>query len=111
MTIKDTDRLAAIVRGLARLEVAIDHVSKNQESLKGELRTIVPRLDTLIAEVREVGRLVHRQAGFVQAAINEVHELVQAIGLVEDRVRRLRDAIADFGSRPDETGAIEKPKA
>jgi hypothetical protein len=67
-----------VVRAIATLEVSIERVAKNQESLKLELKTIVPRLDTLTAEVRAAGARVHDMGNIVVRLINESAELFQA---------------------------------
>jgi len=66
MTNGGPDPNAALVRAIARLETAVANLARNVESTKSELRLIAPRLDTLVAEVRDARRLVHRQGNFIQ---------------------------------------------
>jgi hypothetical protein len=73
-----TDGYDELVRVVAELKVSLDAIVKTQESIKGDLRKIAPRLDTLTASVDECGRLVHHQAGVIQALTNETAEVSQA---------------------------------
>jgi chromosome segregation ATPase len=71
-------------RAVAGLELAFERVSRNQESLKIEVKTIAPRLDslgtrndTLAAELGRLSERVHRANNLVEKAIGEaarVHE-------------------------------------
>lgn len=98
-----------LLQALSRLETRVLEVIKNQEAFKGELRTLAPRLDTLIAEVHEAGRLVHRQGNAVQAFALEAAEVSRALGMVEGRLRQVRDSIADeLAPKDPDTGTIKK---
>lgn len=80
----------AVVRAIATLEVSLGAIVKTQESIKGELKLLAPRYDTLTAEVREVARLVHRQGNMVQLLTNETSELAQAKVAFEDALKDIR---------------------
>lgn len=90
-----TDSIKQLSQALARLEGAVRELNKNTESLKGELRTISPRIDTLIAEVREASRLVHRHGNAAQGVALAMSEVAVALGVLEQRVRQIRDVTAD----------------
>ena len=84
-----------ILQAIARLETKVIDGGKDVAAIKGELRKIAPRLDTLSAEVHEVARLVHRHAEVTQGLTNEAAEVVRSVGFLEERVRKLRDSVAD----------------
>lgn len=132
------------IRTLAGLEVTLQKLAKGQDDIKAQLKTIAPRLDTLAAEVRENGRLIHHQAKIFNTLTNETSDLHQArvalekltedirvdsaaralvlerainglgkdLEFTDDRVRRLRDKVAD-ALGPEEEGAsgvMDKPR-
>jgi methyl-accepting chemotaxis protein len=97
---KSDDPFRPVIQAFSRLETAVRESLKNQETFKGELRTIAPRLDTLVAEVREAARLVHRQSNATQAAALAMSDVAAALSLLENRVRQLRDVAADGAALP-----------
>jgi hypothetical protein len=80
----------AVTRALMRVENALRVVGKDVESAKGEMRLIAPRLDTLIAEVREAARLVHRQGNMVQILTLEASDLGEAKTAFEEALKDFR---------------------
>ena len=99
-----------LMQTLARLESRVLRMLENQESFKGEIQRVAPRLDTRITEVHEAARLVHRQGNAVQAFALEAAEVSRALSLVEGRIRQVRDSIADELAPKEEptTGTIKK---
>jgi uncharacterized coiled-coil DUF342 family protein len=73
----DAPDVRGIMRALARLELRMLEVIKGVDGIKGELRTLTPRIDTLTAEVREAARRVHQQANAIQKLLHEATELVE----------------------------------
>lgn len=78
-----TDGYDAFVRIAAELKVSID-------SIKSELKTVSPRLDTLTAEVKKLSDKVHVNSNVVQAIVDEKLELVQARVAFEKALENFR---------------------
>lgn len=78
-----------VVRAIATLEVSIGGIAKGQESIKIELKTIAPRLDTLSADVSKLAKRVHDFANVITVLTDETAELAQAKNAFEK-------ALADF---------------
>lgn len=139
-----TDPSDAYIRTLAGLEVKLSQIAEDQGAIKGELRKISPRLDTIVAEIHELARLVHHHARVTERLTNETSDLVQtrisldktiaelridagaralelermiaalasAVEFTDDRLRRLRDDVADeLGpAKENPTGVTSKPR-
>jgi len=94
-TPKPDEPYRLILQAIARLETRVIEGTKDVAAIKGELRKIAPRLDTVSAEVHEAARLVHLQANIAQAAALAAADVAAALSLLEGRVRQLRDVTAD----------------
>lgn len=100
------------IRMLAGLEVKLEEIARDQDHIKGELRRIIPRLDTLSAEVKENTRLIHNQARAINAVVDE------QLGLTATRValdKAIEELKIDTAKRAIELeralGALERAHA
>jgi ABC-type phosphate transport system auxiliary subunit len=87
----------AYIRTLAGIELSLENIAKEVASVKGELRRIIPRIDTLAAEVKENSRLVHRQAAVIESVTNESLGLNQSRIAIEKAVEDMRTENAARG--------------
>jgi len=98
--------LDQIFRAIATLEVALGKVATNQESLKAEVKTIVPRLDgigarldTLTAEVGQLAERIHRTNNLAQIAIDEAERVRDEHGALDRAIDKFETATTDRANR------------